>query len=119
MRPPRWRSGPVRAVACPISLAPWLHGRRHAVTEVPLDRLLPIREDARELAPHQRVCEATGPSEGQRVADRVLDHGLASLFAEPVRVDPERVWTAQLDVGELVRRLPAGDLRAPSERNAV
>ena len=53
------------------------------------------------------------------IADKVTAERAAMAFLEGVRVMPQGVGAAHLDVHELVRRIPLGDFCAPADGKTV
>jgi hypothetical protein len=53
------------------------------------------------------------------IADKVTAERDAMAFLEGVRVVPQGVGAAHLDVHELVRRIPLGDFRALADGKTV
>jgi hypothetical protein len=85
-----------------------------------LNDAVAVIEDAFKIAMDERdVGEFAERSQGQLVVD-VVDHaGAGGIGEEGVRVAPERVGPAELDIGDAVGRSPGDDLGLPGDGQAV
>src|SRR3954463_13222954 len=98
-----WPTRPATCRARTSSSTDSSHQRRHGPTPEVEDRL-------EVAADEQPVGELTERAEADRVADDVAhERPAVAVGRERVRVVPERVGAAHLDVDEAVRRLPVGD----------
>ena len=75
-----------------------------------------VVEDRVELPPHPRLDQRAAR---RAIADVVVDLRAAAAGRQAVRVLPEQVRAAQLDVDEAARRRPLADLRQPPQGDAV
>src|SRR6185503_17303313 len=79
-----------------------------------------VVEDPAQVAAHERdVGERAQGSVRDRVSHTVGEQCAAVDGLEVVRVLPHCIWTADLEVDEMGRRLPDADLRRPPDGDAV
>ena len=94
---------------------PW--SRLRPVAEKLPQTLLPKFKNPFNIPPHKKPVD-------ERAATRTIAHLVAAdrpavALLEAVRVMPQEVRAAELDIHEPVRRIPLGDLRAPTQGQAV
>lgn len=74
-------------------------------------------ENALHITPDEKPVDQRATA--RAVTNIVHAESAAITFYKSVRVMPERVGAAKLDVHKLVRRIPSGDLGAPADGQAV
>jgi hypothetical protein len=78
---------------------------------------LSILENPLDIAPHEKPVYERATA--RTIADKVTAERPAMAFFEGVRVMPQGIGAAQLNVHELVWRIPLGDFRAPADGKTV
>lgn len=76
-----------------------------------------ILENAFDIAPHEEPMDERATA--RAIAHLIEAERSAIPFLEGMRVMPQVIRAAQLNVHELVRRIPLGDFRASTDGNTV
>lgn len=109
----------------PVFVSPLDRGARrggvssaHFPTKNSGNGFMPETEYAPQLGENKRVNDFARGPQRQSVMDRVGDGRRSICLVEIMIMYPDPVGSAELFIGETVRRVPDGEPGLPSERNA-